>query len=238
MQETIARLFAVGDIHGCVAELDVLLAGLPAGEDDELVFLGDYLDRGPASAEVVDRLCSLAATARRPPIFLRGNHEDMCLAFLGRGGRHGDAFLANGGMQTAQSYGVAGPVTPSSLDSAIPARHLAFLEATRRHHAHGSFLCVHAGIRPGVALADQQERDLFWIRSDFIAAPHGLGCTVVFGHTPVHEVIVDLPYKIGIDTGCVYGGYLTAIELPSGRLFQVRRGSGEVVTSMLPRGDT
>jgi serine/threonine protein phosphatase 1 len=225
------RLFAVGDIHGCLHEMDALLAALPLQPADTLVFLGDYIDRGPSPAGVIERLCRLRAE-RANTVFLRGNHEDMCLAFLGRPGRHGAAFTANGGDRTAASYGVA-PGDAAALERALPAAHLEFIEATRTSYDHGRYLCVHAGIRPGVPLAEQDPTDLLWIRADFLQTPHDLDRTVVFGHTPVEDVLVDLPYKIGIDTGCVYGRLLTAVELPAGRLYHVARGETRVRESAL-----
>jgi serine/threonine protein phosphatase 1 len=225
------RLFAVGDVHGCIDELEALLGTLPLQPEDTLVFLGDYIDRGPSSAAVVERLCRLQRE-RPDTVFLRGNHEDMCLAFLGRAGRHAAAFMANGGDRTAASYGV-GADDAAALERAMPAAHVAFIETTRTRHQHGHYLCVHAGVRPDVPLAEQDPTDLLWIRGDFVQAPHALPCTIVFGHTPVSRVLVDLPYKIGIDTGCVYGGALTALELPAGRLHQVRRGETRVRQSTL-----
>jgi serine/threonine protein phosphatase 1 len=180
---------------------------------------------------VLERLCGLRSD-RPTTVFLRGNHEDMCLAFLGRGGRHGEAFMANGGDRTAASYGVA-PDDAAALEHGMPAAHLEFIETTRTSYEHGRYLCVHAGVRPGVSLADQQPSDLLWIRRDFLQAPHDFDRTVVFGHTPVEHVLVDLPYMIGIDTGCVYGGELTAAELPAGRLYQVARGETRVRQSTL-----
>jgi serine/threonine protein phosphatase 1 len=222
------RLFIVGDIHGCLAELEALLAGLPLQPGDGLVFLGDYVDRGPDSRGVIERLLALAASSTIPTVFLRGNHEDMLLAFLGRGGHYGEAFLANGGDATARSYGLRGGVTPDRLHAALPREHLRFLEETRLVHTAGDYVMVHAGIVPGRPLEQQSAHDLVWIRDEFIARPHGLGRTVVFGHTPCREVLVHLPYKIGIDTGCVYGGMLTALEVPSRTVHAVRRGAATV----------
>ena len=93
---------------------------------------------------------------------------------------------------------------------------------------------MHAGIRPGRALADQDEEDLLWIREEFITRPHDLPQTVIFGHTPQRDVYVDLPYKIGIDTGCVYGGWLTALEPTEGLLYQIAYGDRDVRESPLP----
>src|SRR6185369_11137148 len=101
------RTFAIGDVHGCIDELNVLLDSLAPAADDTIVFLGDYIDRGPTPKGVIDRLLSLRREGTRC-IFLKGNHEDMFLAFLGLGGHYGDAFLYNGGAATLRSYGVEG----------------------------------------------------------------------------------------------------------------------------------
>jgi serine/threonine protein phosphatase 1 len=222
------RWFVVGDIHGCLAELNALLAGLAPRQGDGFVFLGDYVDRGPDAAGVIARLIQLRAHFGAASIFLRGNHEDMLLAYLGRGGRHGEVFLDNGGEATARSYGVHGPVRPERLCSAVPRAHLEFLESLRLWHDDGRHLMVHAGVRPGRALQDQDPHDLLWIRDEFITHPHDLDRTIVFGHTPTRTVFRDLPFKIGIDTGCVYGGMLTALELPALILHAVRHGAMSV----------
>jgi serine/threonine protein phosphatase 1 len=227
------RTFVVGDIHGCVDELDVLLSGIGLVAEDRLVFVGDYIDRGPDSRGVVDRLLALDAEPGRECTFLRGNHEDMLLAYLGRGGHYGEAFLANGGDATAESYGVYDP-TPAELLAALPDAHLRFFEGTRLLHVEGGYVVVHAGIRPALGLDRQSPHDLLWIRDEFIRSPHALGRTVIFGHTPGRTVLVDLPYKIGIDTGCVYGGMLTALELSSCTLHSVRRGAATVGRYPLP----
>jgi serine/threonine protein phosphatase 1 len=220
------RVIVVGDIHGCSRELDVLLSSLALAVGDTVVFLGDYVDRGPDVRGVVERLLELADIPGIRSVFLRGNHEDMLLGYLGREGHYGEAFLANGGDVTVRSYGVSGRPSPGRFESALPARHLEFLAGTKLLHGEGDYLMVHAGIRPDRALGEQVPHDLIWIRDEFIARPHGLGRTVVFGHTPMREVLVDLPYKIGIDTGCVYGGMLSALELPALTIHAVRRGAG------------
>lgn len=217
------RAFVVGDIHGCRHELDVLLAGLELGAGDAVIFLGDYIDRGPDVRGVLDRLLALSEDRTVRSVFLRGNHEDMLLGYLGRGGLYGEAFLANGGDVTARSYGVVGRPSPSRFAAALPASHLQFLAETKLLHVEGDYLMVHAGVRPGVPLSRQTPHDVLWIRDEFIAHPHALPQTVIFGHTPLRRALVDLPYKIGIDTGCVYGGMLSALELPALRLHAVRR---------------
>lgn len=215
------QLFAIGDIHGCARELEVLLAGLPLAPGDTLAFVGDYIDRGPDSRQVIDILLDLASRDDLRTVFLKGNHEDMCLAWLGRCGHWGEAWHGNGGVATLRSYGLDARLGRAEALASIPPTHVAFLERLEPWLATDDHLVVHAGIRPGRRLAEQDEEDLFWIREEFIAHPHDLGLAVVFGHTPVRQVLVDLPYKVGIDTGCVYGGKLTAFELRAQRLYQV-----------------
>jgi serine/threonine protein phosphatase 1 len=227
------RLFAVGDVHGCADELEALLRGLPLERGDTVAFVGDYIDRGPDSRAAVDVLLALRARDELTTVFLKGNHEDMCLAYLGRHGSWGDAWHLNGGTATLRSYGLPPSAPPADVATRLPPAHLAFFEDIRTWHRTGDFLVVHAGIRPGLPLEQQDEEDLFWIREEFIAARHGLPYTVVFGHTPQRRVLVDLPWKIGIDTGCVYGGWLTAIELGEGRLYQVAYGDERVRESRL-----
>ena len=228
------RTFVVGDIHGCLPELDALLAGLKLAPGDTLACLGDYVDRGTDSRGVIDLLLEVAALSGLRTIFLRGNHEDMMLGWLGRGGAYGDAWLRNGGGDTLESFGFKPPwPEPGHVAARLEGRYLTFLQGTPSHHEVDDHLLVHAGIRPGIPLERQTREDMLWIRGEFIEATHDLGRTVVFGHTPVSEVLVDLPYKIGIDTGCVYGGHLTALELPGHTLHQVAEGERKVKSRRL-----
>lgn len=224
-------LYAVGDIHGRIDKLDALLRVLPLASGDRLVFLGDYVDRGPASKEVLDRLIDVADAY--PCVFLLGNHESMFLDFLGWSGPAyfgADVFLPNGGDATLASYGWLEPRMPSPGELALPAKHEAFFRSLQLHHAEGAYVFVHAGLgrtlaRAGDvawALRHARVEELLWDRasSDW---EHDLGATVIYGHTPRPDFQVrwNLPYSIGIDTGAVYGGPLTAIRLPDETLFQV-----------------
>ncbi len=219
------RVYVVGDIHGCAGELETLLGALPLERGDTLAFVGDYIDRGPAVREVVDLLLEVRAREGLTTIFLRGNHEDMCLDWLGRGGRWGESWPMNGAAATLRSYGVPLEVDGLLAGEWFPESHLAFLESLRFSAVVGRFLLVHAGVRPGRTLDEQEPEDLLWIREEFILSAHDLPHTVVFGHTPRRDVLLHLPYKIGIDTGCVYGGRLTAIEPNEGLAYQVAWGS-------------
>jgi len=222
------RLIAVGDIHGCVDELDALLVAIEPCAGDKLVFLGDYIDRGPSPRGVVERLIELRSSATCDTVFLRGNHEDMMLAFLGERGRHGEAFLFNGGRATLASYGIPTTVPGEEARAKIPDAHLEFIRALELKHVDAPFLFVHAGIAPLRSLDDQDEEDLLWIREEFIRNSHPLRSTVVFGHTPQREVLWHLPFKIGLDTGCVYGNKLSCLDFTSGILLQVERDSRRV----------
>lgn len=218
-------LYAIGDLHGCPDELDVLLEALAPGAGDTVVFLGDYVDRGPAVRRLVDRLLHLDREAFAS-VFLRGNHEDMLLGYLGIGGLHADVYLENGGGMTLASYGVSTGTAPGVATlAAIPPEHVAFFRRCRLRHLAPPFLFVHAGIRPGIALDAQADEDLLWIREEFFLRPHALPYTVVFGHTPSREARVDLPYRIGLDTGLVYGNKLSCLDIDGRRLVQVARGA-------------
>ncbi len=221
--------FVIGDIHGCLSELSCLVENLPLKAADRIVFLGDYIDRGPESKGVVSYLITMAKSADYDTVFLKGNHEDMLLGYLGFDGRYGEMFLANGGQATLASYGMP-PAAMSQVSAMarIPADHLEFFLRLQHYSVEGSFLCVHAGISPRKSLAAQTQIDMLWIRNEFISSSHELPYTVVFGHTPQREVLFDLPGKIGIDTGIVYGGKLTCIELEEKVQFQIERGARRI----------
>ncbi len=206
------RCYVIGDIHGCLDELRYLVEGLPLESGDRLVFLGDYVDRGPNSKGVLTYILELQKKEDLELICLKGNHEDMFLAYLGLPGQHGDMFLYNGGYATLISYGISSK--QSSLDeilSQISSEHINFLKNLRTYFAMAPFLCVHAGIR-----------------DEFIHNPHRLPYTVLFGHTPRSSVLFDLPYKIGLDTGLVYGNKLSCLEIVEKVLYQIARGQKDV----------
>ncbi|HEY2664168.1 MAG TPA: metallophosphoesterase family protein [Candidatus Binataceae bacterium] len=229
------RLFAIGDIHGCPDELATMLRRVDPKREDTVVFVGDYVDRGPSSRDVVEQLLALKQESACETIFLKGNHEDMLLSFLGLPGRFGESFLFNGGAATLDSYGV----TETELDRVtelIPEKHLAFFSDLAISYLNPPYLFVHAGVMPTRQLDEQVPEDMLWIRQEFIFNPHHLGHTVVFGHTPMKSVMLDLPYKIGIDTGLVYGNKLTCIEFREGLLYQVGRNSREAKLQHLEHG--
>ena len=224
----VGRLLAVGDVHGCVDELSTMLDAIAPASEDTIVFLGDYVDRGPSPRDVIDRLIALRDSGACRTVFLRGNHEDMFLAFLGEGGHHGEAFLFNGGRTTLASYGLAPYLRGEEARTKLPQAHLDFVRGLGLHHLADPFLFVHAGVSPLRALEDQREEDLLWIREEFIRNRHRLRQTVVFGHTPQREVLWHLPFKIGLDTACVYGNKLSCLDFTSGTLLQVERASRHV----------
>jgi len=222
------RLFAIGDIHACPDELDAILKAIKPVAGDTVIFIGDYVDRGPSARDAVERLIEFSHEPCES-VFLKGNHEDMMLSFLGLPGNYGDSFLLNGGAATLDSYGVAQADLERATER-IPERHLNFFRNLAVSYLRPPYLFVHAGVMPARQLDEQTVEDLLWIRQEFIFNPHEIGHTVLFGHTPMREVMVDLPYKIGIDTGLVYGNKLTCLELTEGMLCQVARGSREART--------
>lgn len=223
------RCYVVADIHGCLDELVRLLEALPLEDSDRLIFLGDYVDRGPDPKGVVSYLIERERKGKQEMIFLKGNHEDMFLAYLGLPGRYGDMFLFNGGGATLASYGIP-PSSSSSQEglSRIPQNHLKFFQELRSYYLMEPFLCVHAGIHPAKPLEQQDEEELLWIRDEFILNRHFLPYTVLFGHTPQREVLFHLPYKVGLDTGLVYGNELSCLEVYEKVLFQIGRGKRKV----------
>jgi serine/threonine protein phosphatase 1 len=225
-------LYAVGDIHGELEKLDALLASLPLRPSDRLIFLGDYVDRGPDPAGVVSRL--IEVSRRFDCIFLMGNHESMFLDFLGFDGAAyfgGDAFLMNGGDRTLASYRFFDAPKDGEKPFELPGDHVRFYEQLSLWHQEGDYLFVHAGL--GVkglqegdlsyALRRSRPEDLLWSRST-CDLPHKLACTIIYGHTPRSDFAVrwNEPFSIGIDTGAAYGGPLTAVRLPDETIFQAR----------------
>jgi serine/threonine protein phosphatase 1 len=202
------RIFAIGDIHGCFDRLKALMEKIPIDcSRDALIFIGDYIDRGPHSVEVVDYLIQLKN--RVPEVmFLKGNHEDMLDKFINGADRF--TYLLNGGQQTLDSY------LTKSVQSEffpIPPDHMEFFKSLRLFYETEEFIFVHAGLRPRVPLESQNTEDLLWIRDKFVSSKYNFGKRVIFGHTPLKKPLVE-PNKIGIDTGAVYGNALTCIQLP------------------------
>ena len=235
-------LYVVGDIHGRADLLKTLLRKialdairLESGSVRELIFLGDYIDRGPDSRGVLDLI--LATGHERnfwSTTLLKGNHEQALLQFLDDPDIW-PTWSEFGARETLTSYGVAPPTRGSApedwarasraLGSALPPDHRKLLESLELTAERGDYLCVHAGVRPGAALEAQTEQDLLWIRDDFLRSEKRLAKVIVHGHTPAEEAYVG-PHRIGLDTGAYATGLLTAIKLKGAErtLLQVKAG--------------
>ena len=217
------RVYAIGDTHGCAARLEAMhghiaedvLAHPP--ERAILVHLGDYVDRGPDSATVIDLLLGPPPLHGMEMVNLLGNHEQMMLAALAPSATAEVVgfWLDNGGGATLESYGID-PDDRAAWD-AVPEEHLAFMRACRPSFAAGGYFFVHAGIRPEVPLSRQDPMDLAWIREPFLSWRGRLPAVVVHGHTPSKEPEVR-SHRIGIDTGAVFGGPLTCAVFENDRV--------------------
>jgi serine/threonine protein phosphatase 1 len=220
-------VWAVGDIHGRLDLLEPLLAEILSDLDAAparrkvVVFLGDYVDRGPDSRGVIDRLCSLAEHPSVEAHFLKGNHEDKLIEFL-TDPTVGKAWCEYGGAQALKSFGLTPPTMAhrpegwaalsADLDHRLTARQRAFLEALETSVVIGGYFFVHAGARPEVALGDQTDTDLMWIRETFLKSDWRFEQVVVHGHTPANTVHSDAR-RIGVDTGAYASGVLSAVRL-------------------------
>jgi serine/threonine protein phosphatase 1 len=236
IKEIPERLYVVGDIHGCLDELrliiEFLLEERHLCQKDLVVFCGDYIDRGYNARGVVQYLIDFKEKFP-DTVFLKGNHEEMLLAYLSS--EHSilkNSYLANGGMQTLESYNMPNDEfsLPEEEERKLIQTHLNFFTALEPCVMIGDFVVVHAGLNPLRALDAQIEEDMLWIRDEFILSPHYFNKTVVFGHTPYHDVYLDLPSKIGVDTGLVYGNMLTCIELFGHEVIQINLGGTTVFT--------
>ncbi len=232
------RVYAIGDIHGCLGQLQDLhrsiledAAPAPADMAKTVVYLGDYVDRGEHSREVIEMLLD-GPLPGFEHVFLKGNHEETFLQFLDDDGI-GPSWFAYGGDATVDSYGAFGvkaggegealderfPRIQAALRSRMPARHLDFLAAAEPYKVIGGYLFVHAGVRPGVPLSQQETQDLYWIRDEFIHSREDHGFQVVHGHTIVGKPEIKRN-RIAIDTGACMGGPLTCLVLEGvGRRF-------------------
>jgi serine/threonine protein phosphatase 1 len=224
------RIYAVGDVHGradlleqVFVLIDADLAAYPRCKPLQ-VFVGDYIDRGPFSREVIERLITRSRVHQM--VCLKGNHENYVFDFL-----KNPATLSEwrdlGGLHTLMSYGLKPPINPDpaqqaelaqALATVFPKQHLRFLRGLPRFFSCGDFFFVHAGVRPGVPLAEQREEDLLWIRNDFLVCEDDFGKIVIHGHTPVCEPDIR-PNRINIDTGAYATGRLTCLIIESGGYF-------------------
>ena len=218
------RVYAIGDIHGCMDRLMALhemiaedIANRPIGRTS-LVHLGDYVDRGADSAQVVDWLINQPPVPADVFVNLMGNHEHMMLAaVVGVDKEAPTQWLMNGGADSLLSWGISRSVPPAEWAALIPLQHLIFLRDLQISHRIGPYMFVHAGVRPGVPLDQQSRHDMLWIREPFLASRVDHGAVIVHGHTPKREPVIQ-PNRIAIDTGAVLGGALTCVVLEADRL--------------------
>ncbi|MDR2337404.1 MAG: serine/threonine protein phosphatase [Deltaproteobacteria bacterium] len=232
------KLFAFGDIHGCFTELNILIQYLEQNKiiapDDMVVFLGDYIDRGANSFAVVDLLIDFKYKYPQT-YFLKGNHESMFLNFLGFDARKESVFLYNGGLETILSYDIQVGALPETAVHKIPPLHFKFYTELIDILETEEFIFVHGGLDIKRKLSEQVERDTLWIRDEFITKPHEFGKTIIFGHTPFKEIYLDLPYKIGLDTGLVYGNKLTCLEMTEFKYYETALAEQEVVAGKIEK---
>lgn len=218
------RIYAFGDIHGradllkkMFTVIDADLERNPVSRPIE-VFLGDYVDRGPNSAQTLDLL--LERSLYRETVFIKGNHESFLLEVL-RDPTKLEDWRKFGGLQTLMSYGIQPSLNPDATEQAdliselievMPGDHLRFLQELKPSFLCGDFFFVHAGVRPGIPLKEQQEADLLWIRNEFLDSEEYFGKFIVHGHTPVREPDIR-PNRINIDTGAYATGNLTLLTI-------------------------
>lgn len=212
------KIFAIGDVHGCATELRMLLNKLPLTPDSTVVFLGDYVDRGPQSKQVIDTVLELKKTCN--VVTLKGNHEALFLAFLkDPGSEAAGMFIYNGGSATLHSYATA------EGEYRIPREHREFLENLELFWETDDYVFVHAGL-PRVPVAEldvvRHGHDFLWSRGPFLRTNYKWEKLVVHGHTPVKAVDFRTN-RINIDTACVFDRTLTALELPEKQIYSVKR---------------
>jgi len=205
-----AFTFAIGDTHGCHKALLQMLEQCrdhAAGRRYRLIFIGDYIDRGPNSRAVVETLRGLAQRDPENVVCLMGNHEDMLLDAIDSGDP--THWLRNGGRDTLASYGVRDP-------QELPADDIAWLKSLRLSFDDGKRFFAHAGVDPDLPLDRQPKDALLWIRGPFLRATKDYGRLIVHGHTPLEDAKPDVrANRVNIDTACVYGGVLTAAVFTS-----------------------
>jgi serine/threonine protein phosphatase 1 len=212
------RIYAIGDIHGCLTQLVALHATIASDLARRpitaplLLHIGDYVDRGPDTAGVIELLRHGPPIAGVPTVNLKGNHEQTMIEALAGERAAGTDWLFHGGKSALASYGLDPEGPREAWGSAVPAAHVAFLHGLTMMHREGGYLFAHAGIRPGVPLDRQAPEDLLRIRQPFLFTEQDLGVVVVHGHTPASAPVIRTN-RIGIDTGAVFGGKLTCVVL-------------------------
>jgi serine/threonine protein phosphatase 1 len=224
------RIYAVGDVHGRADLLDQVLSRIDAdlAADPDCrpiqIFLGDYIDRGPSSRGVLDRL--IKRSYAHEIVCLKGNHEGYVFEFLQNPTILND-WRQFGGLETLMSYGLKPSINADSAEQAelakalaasLPRHHREFLKSLSPSFTCGDFFFVHAGVKPGVPLDEQREEDLLWIRDDFLFCEEDFGKIIVHGHTPVRDPDVR-SNRINIDTGAYATGRLTCLIIESDEIF-------------------
>jgi serine/threonine protein phosphatase 1 len=221
------NLFAIGDVHGCAQELRALIHKLPLDQNSVLVFLGDYVDRGPDSKGVIDTVLDLSEIYQ--VIALKGNHEWLMQEYLARPNdpMASGNFILNGGSATLASYSADG------TSFSIPPAHHKFLNSLQLYYVTDTFFFVHAGIPPDYDFSTKPDEktvhQFLWIRNVFLDSKQKWPRVVVHGHTPVPQPEL-LPNRINLDTGCVFGRRLTAMNMLTGEIYSVERNQVERAT--------
>ena len=234
-----ARIYAVGDVHGRLDLLDALLAQIradiatrPAATTTSVIFLGDLIDRGPASAQVIQRLSNLHDFPARL-VFLSGNHEEIFLRVLDAEPGVAYDWLGFGGDACVESYGLASSALTAMdertiadlLMRTIPVEDIEFVNGFADSVRSGDYLFVHAGIRPGIPIEEQSSHDLRWIREAFLNDGKDHGMMIVHGHT-ISDGVDERANRIGIDTGAYQSGALTALGLEDDRRWVLSTNPG------------
>ena len=237
-------IYAIGDVHGRLDLLERLLEQIeaderPGGANYGVVFLGDYVDRGPNSRGVLDRLSALRRERPNDVVTLKGNHEEMLLNFLSEPSV-GSTWSVHGGRETLLSYGIQAPRMRDDVEGwtkardllvrAMPEHQVDFLTSLELYFDVGDYLFVHAGVRPGVPVAEQQARDLLWIRRPFLDVDQPIDKVVVHGHS-ANTAPKLAPGRIGIDTGAYATGVLTALRLHGVDRRFLHTGRGGMITA-------
>ncbi|MCR9079570.1 MAG: serine/threonine protein phosphatase [Hyphomonadaceae bacterium] len=226
-----APVYAIGDVHGRAdllnALIDVIVDDCKAsGERPHLVFLGDYIDRGFQSRDVISTLIELGRDDTFETVFLKGNHEQAMLRFL-HDHKIGPDWANFGGRETLISYGISPPKSVNAVDEwqeiqqelvkTIPPQHVEFLEKLAVSHKIGPYGFVHAGVKPGVPYEQQTDEDRMWIRDEFLNAKDKEDLFIVHGHTPVNAPYSD-HRRVNVDTGAYFTGRLTAVKIEGDKM--------------------
>ena len=212
------KTFAIGDIHGCYEEFEKLLGDIGIDfSTDKLIMLGDYIDRGDKSYEVIKKVQSLKEKyGKDKVIVLKGNHEQMAIDYFESGRT---SYLHNGGGVTIESFQRNGDNLEEYVDC---------FKELANYYEDENYIYVHGGVKPGVNLNKQKEEDLLWIREEFFLNSHANDKPVIFGHTPTYYINgdyfpVNINRNIAIDTACYFGGRLSALEIEEGKVIEIHQ---------------